>query len=379
MIPSAASRIRRRARSGPRDSERLRYVLMTTLLVTLRLGARPGPEPVLGNVRDAREDRLARIAATQATTADADAPRPDVTHAGDRLRELALSVPCDPGDADDLALADRERDVPHRGLAPIARHGQPLDLEREYVRELPRPLERPRHLDLTADHERGEGARRRARGGDRLDGAPAPEDRHAVGDGQHLVELVRDEDHGLALLGHRAERGEERDRLLRREHRGRLVHDQDPRLAVQRLQDLDALLLADRELPDHAHAGGRRARSARRAPRPALDRALVHEERATLRPVVSEHDVLGDGERLDQPEVLVHHADAGIERVAWRVEADRLAVELDVALVRPVEAGEDVRERRLPGAVLPEERVHLADRRPRRSRRRSRARRGSAS
>ena len=38
--------------------------------------------------------------------------------------------------------------------------------------------------------------------------------------------------------------------LLRREHGGRLVEDQDPRLAVERLQDLDPLLLADRELPD---------------------------------------------------------------------------------------------------------------------------------
>ena len=56
-------------------------------------------------------------------------------------------------------------------------------------------------------------------------------------------------------VGHRAERGEERHRLLRREHRGRLVHDQDARLAVERLQDLDALLLADRELPDRAPAG----------------------------------------------------------------------------------------------------------------------------
>ncbi len=30
----------------------------------------------------------------------------------------------------------------------------------------------------------------------------------------------------------------------------RLVHDQDPHAAVEHLQDLDALLLADRQLPD---------------------------------------------------------------------------------------------------------------------------------
>ena len=50
----------------------------------------------------------------------------------------------------------------------------------------------------------------------------------------------------------------------------------------------------------------------------------------------------------------------GVEGVARRVEANRLAVQLDVALVLPVEPGEDVRERRLPGAVLTEEGVHLA-------------------
>ena len=50
----------------------------------------------------------------------------------------------------------------------------------------------------------------------------------------------------------------------------------------------------------------------------------------------------------------------GVERVARRVEAHRLAVEHDLALVRPVEAGEDVRERALAGAVLAEQRVHLA-------------------
>ena len=45
-------------------------------------------------------------------------------------------------------------------------------------------------------------------------------------------------------------------------------------------------------------------------------------------------------------------------RGEWKRTA--LAVELDLALVGPIEAGEDVRERRLAGAVLPEQRVHLA-------------------
>ena len=92
-----------------------------------------------------------------------------------------------------------------------------------------------------------------------------------------------------------------------------------------------------------------------------LDRGRVDEEPATLAAVVAEHDVLGDGERLDEPEVLVHHADAGVESIPRRMEVHLLAVELDLALVRAVEPGEDVRERRLPRAVLAEQGVHLAD------------------
>ena len=54
-----------------------------------------------------------------------------------------------------------------------------------------------------------------------------------------------------------------------------------------------------------------------------LDRGRVDEEPATLAAVVAEHDVLGDGERLHEPEVLVHHADAGVERVPRRMEVHR--------------------------------------------------------
>ena len=41
----------------------------------------------------------------------------------------------------------------------------------------------------------------------------------------------------------------------------------------------------------------------------------------------AEHDVLGDGEDGDQHEVLVHHADAGRDRVAGAAEAAPVVVE----------------------------------------------------
>ena len=76
--------------------------------------------------------------------------------------------------------------------------------------------------------------------------------------------------------------------------------------------------------------------------------------------MVAEHHVLGDGERLHEPEVLVHHPDPGVDPVARRVEGDRSAVDLHLTFVGAIEAGEDVRQRALAGAVLAEQGVHLA-------------------
>ena len=78
--------------------------------------------------------------------------------------------------------------------------------------------------------------------------------------------------------------------------------------------------------------------------------------------MVAEDDVLGHCEWGYEPEVLVDHRDPGVDRVPRRVEHDRASGEDDLALVGPVEAGEDVRERRLAGAVLTEQCVHLTRR-----------------
>ena len=53
------------------------------------------------------------------------------------------------------------------------------------------------------------------------------------------------------LRGKRAHGGEELARLLRRQHGGRLVEDQDLGVAIERLQDLHALAQADRKRADH--------------------------------------------------------------------------------------------------------------------------------
>ncbi len=145
--------------------------------------------------------------------------------------------------------------------------------------------------------------------------AGVPHDDDAIGDGEDLVQFVGDEDDARPRVGELAHDAEELVRLLWGEHGGGLVQNQHARLAVERLEDLDALLCADGQV---AHDGVRVDRE-RVAARDVED-VLVHltqvdDARADGR-LVAEHDVLGDGQGRDEHEVLVHHADAARDRVA---------------------------------------------------------------
>ena len=161
---------------------------------------------------------------------------------------------------------------------------------------------------------------------------------------------MRDDDDGLPLLAHAAEDGEELFDLLRGQDRRRLVEDEQARAAVERLQQLDALLLPDREVVDErvgvyreAELVGERANLARRLPQ------INRGGRARLRP---EHDVLGHGHRVHQHEVLVDHPDAEADGVVRRLYLPRLAVDQNLARVGRVEAVGDAHRRGLPRPVL---------------------------
>ena len=77
-----------------------------------------------------------------------------------------------------------------------------------------------------------------------------PHHRDVVGDRHDLAQLVGDQHDGLALLLELLEDAEQMVGLGRRQHAGRLVEDQDLGAAIERLEDFDALLQADRQLLD---------------------------------------------------------------------------------------------------------------------------------
>jgi hypothetical protein len=77
-----------------------------------------------------------------------------------------------------------------------------------------------------------------------------------------------------------------------------------------------------------------------------------------VRVLVPQHHVLGDREHGDQHEVLVHHPDARLDRLAWALEPDGPVVEEDLALVGVVQAEEDVHQGGLASSVLTQEGVN---------------------
>ena len=84
--------------------------------------------------------------------------------------------------------------------------------------------------------------------------------------------------------------------------------------------------------------------------------------RAVLRIVHAERDVFGDGQRLEQREMLKHHADAETAGMRRALHRHALAAPDDLAGVRPHDAVDDLDQRALAGAVFAEQRVNLVAR-----------------
>ena len=149
-------------------------------------------------------------------------------------------------------------------------------------------------------------------------------------------------------------------RLLRRQHGGRLVEDQDVGAAVERLQDLHPLLLADGDVLDLRGRVDREPERAARARAPAASRrrSRAGRRRSSARSastMFSATVITG----ISMKCWCTMPIPASIASFGERI-ATACPLMQDLALVRPVEAVEDVHQRRLARPVLAEQRVHLA-------------------
>ena len=277
-------------------------------------------------------------------------------HARQQLRELRLPVAVHTGNADDLAPADAEADVIEArvlGLLMIIDVLQGDDRSGLHVL-----LFVLRLLQLAADHHVGQllpGDAVRVHCRDDLARA---QDGDAVGDVQHLTHLVADKDDGFSFADELFHDGEQTLDLDVRQRRGRLVQNQQLRAVVERLQDLHALLRADGDLRNqlvqlHVQPVFFRQREDLLPPRLPVDKD-------TLGIPVAEDHVFKHGHRLDQHEVLMHHADAELDRLAGRLDPHLPAVEKDRPLRRLVKTDQNVHQRRFARTVFAEQGMDLA-------------------
>ena len=282
--------------------------------------------------------------------AEEDLARGGLAHPHDDLDELGLAVALDARDAEDLAGMDGEGDAVEDRAAREALEREVLHPQDDAVGD--RRLLRAGRGQLRADHELGELAGVDALGVHRVDGGSAPDHGDAVGDAEHLVELVRDEQDRQALLLELAQVVEELVDLLRHQHRRGLVEDEGLGTAVEHLEDLDPLAVAHAEVLDELVGVDVEAVVVGDAV--DLGAGLVAD---AVQLLGAQDDVLEDGEVVGQHEVLEHHADPGLDGVRGRVQAHHLAVDRDGALVGTLDAVEDLHQGRLAGAVLAHDRV----------------------
>ena len=150
-------------------------------------------------------------------------------------------------------------------------------------------------------------------------------------------------------------------RLRDAERRRRLVEDDEARVPHHRARHGDRLALATGEardgLPDRADRGHGEAFD--RLGRLRLHHGLL-EPREQVANLAAEVHVLDDVEVVAEREVLVDDLDPEPRRVLRAVDRDLLAVEVHVAVVDRVDPGDALDQRRLAGAVVADERHHLA-------------------
>ena len=184
------------------------------------------------------------------------------------------------------------------------------------------------------------------------------QDGDVVAEVEHLVQTVGNVDDGDALFAKLLDDAEHDLQLAVGQHGGRFVHDEHAGVIVDGVHDLHDLLARDRERRDlrvdvDVHA--QLIHDLLRAPahtRPVHELALHHE--------VAEEHIFGNGQRLCQLDLLMHHADARAACFDRRLEAAALAVQNDLARVRLIDAGKDLDERRFARAVLAHETMDRA-------------------
>ncbi len=272
---------------------------------------------------------------------------------GERVDQFALAVAVDARDAHDFTRAHVKGDLVDRLLVPLPVDGEPADGQHRLARL--RLLLADGEIHLAPHHHLRQHLDAGVLHLHRADVAPLAQHGAAVGHGHDFRQLVGDEEDAAALACQAAHDAHQLLYLLRGEHGGGLVKNEDVVLPVEHLEDFHPLLHAHGDVRNQgvrvnqqAVAGGQLHHLLPR---------LLHPQHAVPGAFHAQHDVFQHRKIVHQLEVLVHHADAQGVGLVWVLDGNRLAVLPDFAPVRLVKAEEDAHQRAFAGAVLPQQRV----------------------
>ena len=215
----------------------------------------------------------------------------------------------------------------------------------------------------------------------RQDVAAVAHHRDALAEREDLLEPVRDEEHRAAVRAQRLDDAEQP-----RRPRSLVSAAVGSSITITRAFVVSAFAISTScwsaiESPRASRSGSSRTPSCSNTAAASRRIRLRVDAAEPLERLRADEDVLGDAQVGEERRLLEDDRDPGRLRLLGVVEDRLLAVEQQPAGVGPVDAGEDLDERRLAGAVLADEAVHLAGvaarcRRPRaRGRRRSSSRR----
>ena len=192
--------------------------------------------------------------------------------------------------------------------------------------------------------------------------ASAPADHHnIIADFHNLIQVMGNQDNGLAVLRQSPEAFEQITGFLGREHCRRLIQNKDLRTAVKNLQNLHLLLQSN------SQASGRRVKRHLHA-KPFLQIQNVFSrlfiiQGNTPRGLHAQDDVFQYAQLIDQHKMLVHHSDFQADGIPAGAEAHMLAPDLDLPAGRGLQPIENIHQRGFSRAILPHQTHHgpLAD------------------
>ena len=195
----------------------------------------------------------------------------------------------------------------------------------------------------------------------RLDRMAVAHDRDAIGEVEHLAQVMGNIDDRHAFRAQLAHDVEQALALAARQSGIGLIKNKHARALTDGARNFDELHLGDRQ-PAHARVRIERvhAETFERGARLRAHHRPRHERGDGPARHVRHDDILGDRHRRAEGELLIDDDDARGATVERRSKMRRLAVDEDLAFVRLKIAREDMHERGLAGAVLADDRVDFA-------------------